>query len=608
MPIRRALVTLGLRLFPVPTTKLIIWWFARKGQPRPRRWSMAHPYTSWLGLTDLRYTGRHLPEDKHWDQRIQNGAWPGLGRGATHQNTNHARAARKYGPRLDPSDTNDLQTLKNLFLRPQGATEKACERTSVLFLFFAQWFTDAFLRTDWRDARRTDSNHEIDFCALYGLTEEKTNLLRFPLYDAQGERVVDVNGIPQVDPNRAHLMAFQLINGEEYPPYLFDQTVFSGSSSTLRYHRDFTYQVDVPQEAALGVAGPRPVTRVTRYLHDLDHMTRITMRQNPNEVSHYFAMGLEHGNGTLGYVALNIMMLRAHNKMAREILAAHGADWGPGAEERAFQTTRNVLTFILLKIVIEDYVTHIADWKLKTPVGMSDGANWGKANRIAIEFNLLYRWHSLVPDNILVNGQPLDPSLFRRRPDLVPARGLETLLTSFSRQHAGRMALRNYPHFFSVSRGGGMLSTLEQTLKINFEAKLAPMNAYRRHFGLAPYSSIEALVGDQPEADVLVAELKRIYGHIDDVEWFIGMLAENHGGDGSPVIMGQLMMTMVAHDAFTQALNNPLLSKRLHDPLTGGKTPVFSKQGLEIINRISSLQELSDYVFGPNQARCSFSV
>ena len=50
--------------------------------------------------------------------------------------------------------------------------------TSVMFMFFAQWFTDSFLRTSLTDYRKNESNHEIDLCQIYGRTIDATNLLR----------------------------------------------------------------------------------------------------------------------------------------------------------------------------------------------------------------------------------------------------------------------------------------------------------------------------------------------------------------------------------------------------------------------------------------------
>ena len=79
------------------------------------------------------------------------------------------------------------------------------------------------------------------------------------------------------------------------------------------------------------------------------------------------------------------------------------------------------------------------------------------------------------------------------------------------------------------------------------------MNEYREAFGLKRLTSFEQLTEDPS----LQNELKRLYGTIDNVEWHVGIFAEKHG-EGQ--MLGQLMTTMVAYDAFTHALTNPLLS------------------------------------------------
>jgi prostaglandin-endoperoxide synthase 2 len=85
-------------------------------------------YTSWPGLFDRTFTGRHLP--------------PG-------------DDARVYPP---------IDNVLGLLTR-QGPM-KPSERSSVLFCFFAQWFTDSFLRKHPTDPRRNTSNHEIDLCQI----------------------------------------------------------------------------------------------------------------------------------------------------------------------------------------------------------------------------------------------------------------------------------------------------------------------------------------------------------------------------------------------------------------------------------------------------------
>src|SRR6476469_9730792 len=108
---------------------------------RPRALSLAGDYTSWLSLTDRTYSGRHLPP-----------------------------SSPEYQAKLPPA-----ADVVALYRRDKL---KPADDTSVMFMFFAQWFTDSFLRTDLSDFRKNESNHEIDLCQIYGRTITQTNLLR----------------------------------------------------------------------------------------------------------------------------------------------------------------------------------------------------------------------------------------------------------------------------------------------------------------------------------------------------------------------------------------------------------------------------------------------
>ena len=110
-------------------------------------------------------------------------------------------------------------------------------------------------------------------------------------------------------------------------------------------------------------------------------------------------------------------------------------------------------------------------------------------------------------------------------------------------------------------------------------ARLQPYNAYRRRFGLAPKTSFADLSSD-PRVQRRLAEL---YGHIDAVEWYVGIFAEDHP-DGP--MMGELLTAMVGYDAFTQALTNPLLAPQVFTEAT------FTRAGLAILSAPTSMQQL----------------
>ena len=69
----------------------------------------------------------------------------------------------------------------------------------------------------------------------------------------------------------------------------------------------------------------------------------------------------------------------------------------------------------------------------------------------------------------------------------------------------------------------------------------------------------------------LRARLEALYDDdIDRLEWYVGIFAEEYP---DYLMMGELLTTMVANDAFTQALTNPVLARSVFneaDVLAGG--------------------------------------
>ena len=127
-------------------------------------------------------------------------------------------------------------------------------------------------------------------------------------------------------------------------------------------------------------------------------------------------------------------------------------------------------------------------------------------------------------------------------------------------------------------------------------SKLASFNAYRKRFNLEPVTSFEDLTGEKE----LSAKLAELYNNdIEKLEWYIGMLCEKHAQN---MIMGDMLFYMVAHDAFTHAVTNPLLAADVFNEQT------FGKEGWEIINKTTTLDEILARVAPPTGSqRTSFS-
>lgn len=95
----------------------------------------------------------------------------------------------------------------------------------------------------------------------------------------------------------------------------------------------------------------------------------------------------------------------------------------------------------IIHIVIEEYVQHVSGYNLKLlfdpPLIFKDPFQYN--NRIAMEFAQLYHWHSLLPDSFLIDGDDILLADFLYNNTILTHYGVEKLVDSFSRQHAGQV-------------------------------------------------------------------------------------------------------------------------------------------------------------------------
>ncbi|MBA2484346.1 MAG: cyclooxygenase, partial [Nitrosomonas sp.] len=204
-------------------------------------------------------------------------------------------------------------------------------------------------------------------------------------------------------------------------------------------------------------------------------------------------------------------------------------------------------------------------------------------NWISLEFNLLYRWHSMVPEKFVVGNETFSLDEFRSNTPLVTEYGIGPLITAATKQRAGRIGLYNTPNFFfdpTLPIGEDKRSIMERTVDIGRQAKLRSFNDYREAFKMPRLNSFEELTNNQE----LQHELKKLYNDkIDDLEWHVGIFAEDHN---EGFILGRLMTRMVGYDAFTHALTNPLMSVFVHNEQT------FSQAGLSVIENTNTIADI----------------
>ena len=481
--------------------RLLINRFTRSTPPRPHRFSLWSPqppgaptpsapstYTAWPGLVDRHFTGRHLP----------------------------------------PTDWPRPPTSEVIRLFERNGPMQESERSSVLFCFFAQWFTDSFLRT-MPDLRRTDSNHEIDLCQIYGLDEVTTWALR----EGAGGR-----------------LKTRQVGAQAHPPLLYAngalEPQFAATGYGLSYLRDGRGAL---WEASLRRRFPPPPPTAEERLATFE------------------AAALERGNSTIFYAVFNTIFVREHNRIAGKLKDAYGWD-----DDRLVETARLINIRQMLNVVVNDYIRHLGgSFPFSLDRSFAEKERWYRTNRIAVEFNLLYRWHSLVPDEVRLGGRTFSWREYRFNNAPIAEFGIERLISDASRQPAGRMSLYNTPGFLEVAE----VASLELARQFD----VAPFNAYRARFGLRPYGSIDELTDDARVRDAL----KRLYGDVDAVEYTVGLLAEGRKGNA---VLSETLQHLVAYDAFTHILTNPVLASEVHCEAA------FSPLGWEMVHEEATFADI----------------
>lgn len=429
----------------------------------------------------------------------------------------------------------EIDRVVALFIADPEVGQRECPKSTCLFPAFAQYLTDGFLRTlmsnvaEQEDRRRTTSTHQIDLSTLYGRTQAQTLCLR----------------LRSGTPGQRGRLKSQLID-EEWSPFLFGED-----------------------------------ERVKPEFEELDSPLGIDKSQKKRTL---FAAGGDRVNASPQTAMMNTLFLREHNRLAGVLEARH-PDWD---DERVFQVARNVMIVMFIKIVVEEYINHIntSRVRLLARPEVAWSAHWNRPNWMTTEFTLLYRWHSLVPQKMRWGGRIRDGLELLLDNSVLLEGGLADAFVDQSANHATELGLGNAASFMREAETKGILQGRAN--------RLQGYAAYRRTMGMDVPESFAALVGEGRDASDrrrragLAARLEELYGSVEALEYYPGLFAERRNDNGP---LPSLIQAMVAMDAFSQALTNPLLSQHVWGN-PDNRLATFTKQGLDAIESTSSLRDV----------------
>ncbi|AAP50751.1 rh10 [macacine betaherpesvirus 3] len=329
----------------------------------------------------------------------------------------------------------------------------------------------------------------------------RTDLARGPAFTKGLGHGVDLNHIYGETPEKQSKLRlfrdakdkYQIIDGEMYPPSVKDVQVH------------MIYPPEVPENMRL-------------------------------------AVGQEAFGLVPGLMMYATIWLREHNRVC-DVLKREHPEW---SDEQLFQTTRLIIIGETINIIVTQYVQQLSGYhfQLLFKPELLFGTSFQYQNRIFSEFNMLYHWHSLMPDAFEIDKTKYDYINFVYNNSILMTHGITQLVESFTKQIAGRVSA---PLNLSIISVHVVFVTNMQNVLI-----------------MCPWHFI--FINKTGEKEI-AAELRALYGDIEAVELYTGFLVEKPRPNA---IFGESILELGAPFSLKGLMANVICSPGYWKPSTFG--------------------------------------
>lgn len=312
------------------------------------------------------------------------------------------------------------------------------------------------------------------------------------------------------------------------------------------------------------------------------------------EDSIFFVAGDVRANEQVGLTAMHTLFVREHNRLADEIAAAN-----PGlTDEEIYQQARAIVIAEIQAITFNEFLPALLGPGAIAPYqGYDPTVDPSIANEFA---TAAYRFgHSMLSGEVLrLNNDgtvaeegPLSLRGMFFNPQEIIDHGIDSLLLGLASQQAqeiDNLLVDDVRNFLFGPPGAGGFDLASLNIQRGRDHGLADYNTTRVAYGLDPVNSFDE-ISSNPE---VVAALQATYDSVDDIDLWVGGLAEDHVSGAS---MGELFRTILA-DQFTRLRDGDRFWYQ--NLFTGGQLEAIEQTSLsDIISRNTDITSLQENVF-----------
>ncbi|MEO1618202.1 MAG: peroxidase family protein [Planctomycetota bacterium] len=242
--------------------------------------------------------------------------------------------------------------------------------------------------------------------------------------------------------------------------------------------------------------------------------------------------------------SMHALFVREHNRIADE-LAASDADL---TDEELYQQARTQVIAQLQSITYNEFLPALLG---EEALSRYEGYDSSVDASIANEFSTAaFRFgHSTLNDEFRLVGndgvdlqEPISLANAFFQPELLEDTGIDPFLkyaSSTLSQEVDLEVVDSLRNFLFGPPGAGGLDLVSLNIQRGRDHGLADYNATREAYGLSAAESFSDITSD---VDVQ-AKLETLYGDVDNIDLWVGILAEDHTSDGS---LGETASTIIA--------------------------------------------------------------